>query len=377
VPHARRSAPKWGRYLAAVLGTSAATFLAALGAAWYLTGQLVAVTHVQDTYPLRVVAVTAEGTVQLTRGADATEPGTFRLAWARGDAVVGDIVSTTTKTVTRRLTSVHGTLAAGTLVGIEPDRYTGDPRTALGLPFSTVAVPTPLGGMPAWYLPGLRATWVVLVHGLGGSRSDTLPAMVPLHALGYPMLAITYRNDLGAPPSPQRTNRLGATEWHDVQAAVTYARAHGAAAVVLYGYSLGGAMTLIAASAGPPADNVRAIVLDSPVLDWQATLNYSARHHGIPSPFADLVEKLLARRIHLDYRQFDQLAQEPNLRTPVLVIQGTADTVVPPHLAATFSQRRPDLVTYLPVPGADHVSAIDTDPAAYTASVDTFLAIYP
>jgi pimeloyl-ACP methyl ester carboxylesterase len=352
--------------------------LAVFGAAWYISSRLMAITHVQDTYPLRVLAVESNnGVVVLGRGPDAAEPGTFRLAWRSGQATVGAVLSSTKRTVTRRVSVIHGRLARGEHVGIEPGAYTGNPLSALHLRFSTVAVPTPLGAMPAWYLPGRRSTWVILVHGLGGSRADTLPAMPTLHTLGYPMLAISYRNDIGAPGSPDHHSHLGATEWHDLAAAVEYAIEHGAGGVVLYGYSLGGSMALTVARDPSYRSHIRAVVLDSPLLDWPATLDYAAGRDGIPLPFAAITETLLSWRAGIDYAQLDQLDHERQLRAPVLLFQGSDDTVVPPELAAEFAGKRPDLVTYVAVPGADHVSAIDTAPNAYRIALERFLAGLP
>jgi pimeloyl-ACP methyl ester carboxylesterase len=351
---------------------------AVLGAAWYVTVRLTAITQVQDNYPLRVLASdTKSRIVLLTRGPDATEPGTFRLAWRGGHAVVGGVISATRQTVTRRLFTASGHPEAGEHVGIEPDLYTGDPLSALHLHFSTVRVPTTLGAMPAWYVPGRRSTWVILIHGLGGSRADTLPPMPTLHALGYPILAVSYRNDLGAPRAPDHRSHLGASEWHDVAATVGYAVAHHASGVVLYGYSLGGSMALTVARDPRIRPHIRAVVLDSPLLDWPATIDYAARRDGIPRAFVALTETLLAWRAHIDYAQFDQLKQEMQLQTPVLLFQGTSDTVLPPNLARLFAQDRPGLVTYVPVAGADHVSAIDTDPSAYNSALQVFLAAWP
>jgi pimeloyl-ACP methyl ester carboxylesterase len=352
--------------------------LTVFGAAWYVSGRLMAIPHVRDTHPLRVLASDPRrGRIVLDRGPDAAEPGTFRLAWSSGRAIVGAVLATTASTVTRRVSAVEGRLAAGTRVGIEPDRYTGDPATALGLPFSTVTVPTSLGAMPAWYLPDRRSTWAILIHGLGGSRADTLPPMPALHALGYPMLAISYRNDVGAPLAPDRHSHLGASEWHDVAAAVGYALAHGAGGVVLYGYSLGGAMALILARDPMFRDHIRAVVLDSPLLDWPATMDYAAQREGIPRPLAELTETVLSWRGGIDYAQFDQLAHERALSAPVLLLQGTSDTVVPPQLAARFARERPNIVTYVPIAGADHVSGIDTSPRTYEAALRRLLAKLP
>ena len=377
-PLVRRHAANARRMALVALALVAVALVAAIGTAWYASGRLMAIVHVHDAYPLRVLAVNAgRSIVVLDRGPDAAEPGSFRLAWRGGQAIVGPVLARTPATVTRRISAMQGHLMTGLEVGIEPDRYTGNPMTALRLSFSTVSIPTHLSGMPAWYLPGRRSTWVILIHGLGGSRADTLPPMPTLHALGYPMLAISYRNDAGAPQSPDHRNRLGASEWHDVAAAVAYARGHHAGGIVLYGYSLGGAMALNVARDPRIRPYIRGVVLDSPLLDWPATLNYAAERQGIPQPFAALTEAVLAWRDDIDYAQFDQLAHERELRAPVLLFQGAADTVAPPELAARFAHERPGLVTDVPVAGADHVSAIDTAPSTYEAALRRFLAPWP
>jgi pimeloyl-ACP methyl ester carboxylesterase len=375
---AGRRGPRW-RSLAFIL--LALLFLlagSAAGFAWYLTSRLIAVTRVHDSYPLRVLAVGSQDrAVTLSAGPDAAEPGTFRLAWPGGQARAGPVTASGPGFVTRQLSHVRGRLAPGEPAGIEADPYTGDPYTALGIPFTTVRVLTPLGGMPAWQITGRRSTWVILIHGLGGSRADALPVMPRLHALGFPMLAITYRNDAGAPASPDHQSDLGATERHDVTAAVRYAASHGASGVVLFGYSLGGDMAAVTAEDSPVRSLVRGLILDSPVLNWRATLEYQGRRHGLPQPLISLTEALLSWRTGLSYAQFDQLQQESSLHVPVLLIQGSADTIVPPAAAGAFARARPGLVTYLRVAGADHVSAIDTDPSGYRAALTRFLARYP
>jgi pimeloyl-ACP methyl ester carboxylesterase len=351
---------------------------AAAGFSWYATSRLIAVSRVRDSYPLRVLAVGHEDkTITLSSGPDAAEPGAFRLAWPGGQARVGSVTASGPGFVTRALSQVRGDLKPGGPAGIEPDAFVGDPRTALGLSFSAVRVPTPLGGMPAWQIAGRRSTWVILIHGLGGSRADTLPAMPYLHALGFPMLAITYRNDAGAPASPDRRSHLGGAEWHDAAAAVRYAASRGASGVVLFGYSLGGAMAAVTAEVSPSRGLIRGLVLDSPVLDWRATLAYQGHRHGIPQPLVSLAEALLSWRIGLSYTQFDLFRHESSMHVPILLIQGTADTIVPPALADAFARAGPGQVTYLRVVGADHVSAIDTDPSGYRTALARFLARYP
>jgi pimeloyl-ACP methyl ester carboxylesterase len=377
-PPGRRRRKRWMFAAFAVLTALLLVAGGTAGFAWYLTSRLVTVTHVNDTYPLRVLAIGAgDATVTLTAGPDAAEPGSFRLAWPGGHAIAGPVTAYGSGFVIRRLSSVTGDLTAGQQAGIEPGRYTGDPLTALGIRYTTVRVPTPLGGMPAWQISGRRSTWVILVHGLGGNRADTLAVIPALHTLGFPILAITYRNDAGAPASPDHQSHLGATEWHDVDAAVRYATGHGASGVVLFGYSLGATMAMVTAEDSPVPGRVRGLVLDSPILDWQATLTYQGRRHGLPAPLISLAEMLLAWRTGLNFAQFNQLQHETSLHVPVLLIQGTADTIVPADLADAFARDRPRLMTYLRVAAADHVSAMDTDPSAYRAALTRFLTGYP
>jgi pimeloyl-ACP methyl ester carboxylesterase len=377
-PPSKRRRKRWMFAAAAMLTALLLVAGLTVGFAWYLTSRLVAVTHVHDTYPLQVLAIgTRDATVTLTAGPDAAEPGSFRLAWSGGYGIAGPVTASGNKFVTRHISDVTGHLTVGQQAGIEPGRYTGDPMTALGVHYATVRVPTPLGKMPAWQISGHRSTWVILVHGLGGNRADTMAAIPALHLLGFPILAITYRNDVGAPASPDHQSHLGATEWHDIDSAVRYATGHGASGVVLFGYSLGAAMAMVTAEDSPVRGRVRSLVLDSPILDWQATLTYQGRRHGLPTPLISLAEMLLAWRTGLNFAQFNQLQHETSLHVPVLLIQGTTDTIVPPGLADAFARRKPRLVTYLRVAGADHVSAMDTDPGAYRAALARFLAGYP
>jgi fermentation-respiration switch protein FrsA (DUF1100 family) len=65
------------------------------------------------------------------------------------------------------------------------------------------------------------------------------------------------------------------------------------------------------------------------------------------------------------------------LRVPVLLFQGDADTVVPASLATLFADARRDLVDYVLVLSADHVSSSDVNPARYWRALTGFLRCYP
>jgi hypothetical protein len=248
-------------------------------------------------------------------------------------------------------------------------------------PFSQVDVPGPLGALPAWVLPpepGSGATWVITVHGRGADRREALRIAPALRRAGLTVLAVTYRNDAGAPPSPDGRYHLGDSEWSDVAAAVRYARAHGAAAVVLYGWSMGAAVIGAYLDREPTAGrDVAGVILDSPVLDWRATLRRQAAQYRLPAAMSTAVEWCTSARIGIDFDRFDLVQRPPRVRPPTLVIHGADDRAVPvaPGRALAAAAGQLDWpLRYLEIPGADHTAAWNVDPAGYESAVTAFCA---
>nr|WP_256725715.1 alpha/beta fold hydrolase [Streptomyces sp. IMTB 2501] len=244
------------------------------------------------TEPRLTVHGTAAGQIALTRDLASLRPGTYGLAGDGSHAVVGPVLEAAqhaADTVVRRLERVtHGALAAGDAVWLTPNLHVGNPGTALGLDHADIDVPGELGELPAWFVPGARDTWVIAVHGLGTTREQVMNLMAPLHARRVPVLALAYRGDLGAPRPPDGLNHLGETEWRDLDAAIRYAVRHGARRVVLLGWSTGATMALRAAERSPVRERIAGLVLDSPVLSWEATLRALARARHTPQPLLPL-----------------------------------------------------------------------------------------
>jgi uncharacterized protein len=326
-----------------------------------------------DGEPLTVHQVTAD-TVTLTRTVGTARPGTYGLVGGHVHATVGEPLATTPDTVTRALRRVpYGTLAAGDRVRITPQAYRGDPYTALGLEYAEDPVEGELGHLPAWFVPGERATWVITVHGLGATREQPLTVLPLLHRLGFPVLDVSYRNDPGAPPSPDRIAHLGDTEWRDVDAALRHAAHYGAERVVLHGWSTGAAMVLRTADHSPLRTRIAGLVLDSPVLDWQAAVRAAARGHGVPGAFLPLATRAAAGRTGLHADRLGGSADPDRLQVPTFLAHGPDDGVAPYRVSRAFAARRPDLVTLHTVPGAEHQGLWNVDPAAYEEALRRFL----
>jgi pimeloyl-ACP methyl ester carboxylesterase len=243
-----------------------------------------------------------------------------------------------------------------------------------GLAFRAVSIRGPLGPAPAWLVPGAGRGWAIVVHGMGAPRAEGLPILPELHRAGLTTLVISYRNDPGAPRSPDGLTHLGADEWRDLDAAAGYAERHGARRLTLVGYSMGGAMVCDFLRRSPRAALVDRAVLDSPVLEWRGPLRAAADRASVPSALLGPAERMVEWRAGIDLSDEDQLAHAGHLRAPILVLHGAADKVVPIADSRALVRRLPGQVRLVEFPGAAHAASWDADPRRYEAAVREFLA---
>ncbi|GGT26866.1 alpha/beta hydrolase [Streptomyces toxytricini] len=369
---------------ATVTAAAVATTLLGAGAAAVAAGRLAADAALRPVpgRPLpggpRLTVHSADpGSVALTRSLASLRPGTYGLAAPGVHAVVGEVLDRADRdpdTVVRRLLAVtHGSLDPGTRVVLTPQVHLGDPGSALGLEHADVDVPGELGGMPAWFVPGARATWVIAVHGLGTGREHPMVVMPCLQRLGLPVLALAYRGDLGAPASPDGLGHLGESEWRDVDAAIRYALRYGARRVILHGWSTGAAMALHTAERSALADRISGLVLDSPVLDWHATLRALAAARHTPAALLPLAVRAAEGRAGLRAGRRAPGEDPRALRVPVLLFHGPDDTIAPWEPSRRLAAARPDLVTLRTVPDAPHGAMWNADPERYEEALRRFL----
>lgn len=261
--------------------------------------------------------------------------------------------------------------------------YVGDPETAYGYPFETVALPTDIGDMPAWLVPppeGMAGAerWAIFVHGIGGRRENGYRFLPTLHEAGLPVLMLSYRNDEGAPAAPEGIYAFGLTEWQDLDAAVDYALSNGAASVVLVGESMGGAVIGQFLRRATNASAVSAIVLDAPAIDFPAVMLDQMARLGVP--LAGVIGRggtmIFAARhgINLgDAVVTGPLAAFPG---PLFLSHGEADRLVPVSLSNWLADARRSPTEYLRI-DADHILSWKRDPERYEAALSQFLATLP
>lgn len=371
------------RVLRVVGGAVALVLLLLLAGGWYFSGQLnadgLAVHPSSPQDDVAVVAVSASSiTLRETgeRVPDLHADGTYGVRWATGFGQVSGRGGTT-----RPFRLLSGTLpAVGAAAGLDNDAFPDDPRVALGVTPQQVVYVSDAGTFPGWYVAGPSTTWVVLVHGKGASRTEMLRMMQVPVRLGLPSLDITYRNDAGVPLDRSHHYQYGRTEWHDLDAAVMWARTRGAQHVVLVGASMGGAVVASFMEHSPRASLVSGLVLDSPLLSFSRAVDLGASRRdlplvGLPLPgvLTWTAKEIVRVRYGVDWHALDYLDDTSWVRAPTLLIHGTGDTTVPVSGSVDLARDQPGRVTFDRVPGVEHVEAWNHDPAGYDAQLTSFL----
>lgn len=345
----------------------------AVALSWHFSDRVLVPDH-SSWAPQAQVEQLTPGRVVLERTEDSERPGVYGLEWPGGHAVAGAVVAGDSETVTRRLRAVRGYLVPEMDVGIEANVFSGDPGQAFDISFADVEVEGELGPMPAWSITGNSDTWAIVVHGINGTPQVGLRVVPQLRRAKLPTLLIAYREDLGAPPSPDGFHHMGLTEWRDLQAAARYALDHGARRLVLVGYSMGGAIVTQFMQHSPLAPRVSGLVLDAPALDWQRILEFNATEMGLPGFMALPVEWAIGARIEVDWDDLDALEHPEDLQLPILLFHGDDDKVVPISTSEDLAAELPRWVTYYRVPEAGHVEAWNVNPRLYERRLNRFLA---
>ncbi|GAA1786499.1 alpha/beta fold hydrolase [Pseudarthrobacter sulfonivorans] len=367
-----------------------------LAAAYFARQVVVPKTQRKEDLQIRRVFRDADETlmVELPASVRTAAPGRYSIWFAngRGHACIGEIVSSdyAAGTVTRRVERVDSgdlmTAKAGIWSG-----YVYSTPEALGLPYSNVQIPVENGVAPAWkFTPtqpsGGSSPWAIHIHGLGGSKAGALRGVPVADGLGYTSLVVSLRNDRDSPASSDGRYHLGQTEWHDVEAAVSYAVGQGARHIVLFGWSLGASIALQLAASSEFRDRISRLVLNAPVIDWSSTLVANARSSKLPGWVARLGLQMLCSSgtrwitgldAPLNFPALDFLARANELSVPLLVIHNEGDRSTPFAISREFVTRRPDLATLLTFPSAEHTQEWNSDPDGWDAAVENWLRNAP
>ena len=368
------------RRLALGLGGVATLLLVAvLATGWYYSDEIedggLRVKPDSNEYDVEVVKLEGDLiTLRLPAGRDPQEePGTMGLEWANGYSRVGEIVEINGDMVVRRYEPIDGSLSEGIQVRFDNFAFPGDPERAHGISYEEVTFPSSIGEFSAWQVDGNDDTWAIFVHGKGSSRGEALRILPVVEDADLPSLIITYRNDAEAPQDPRGRYQYGLTEWEDLQAASEYALANGADDLLLVGYSMGGGIIVSFLYNSQLADRVVGVVLDSPMLDFGATIDLAAQNRNLPQFLTEVAKIITGLRFGIDWGELDYLSRSDEISVPILLFHSNADDTVPVSLSNTLAESRPDLVTYVPFSEAPHVGLWNEDSERYEAALREFI----
>jgi uncharacterized protein len=195
----------------------------------------------------------------------------------------------------------------------------------------------------AWFVPAAapsRGVAVLVANGNAGNRAGRAPLARALSEQGLAVLLFDYRGYGGNPGHPSERGLA-----RDVRAAHRFL-VHDAGVpgdrLIYYGESLGAAVVVELATEHPPAG----LLLRSPFVDLAAV----GQAHV---PFLP-VRLLLRDRFPL----VDQLAA---VKSPLTVVYGTRDSIVPPAHSRAVADAAPVLRQLVVVDGADHNDSVLLD----------------
>jgi pimeloyl-ACP methyl ester carboxylesterase len=366
----------WTKRVAIAL--TVVVFLVGVGVVWRTThiidSELLSPAAGGDEIVLDVEAVSGSR-ITFADDDDAAIDGVWGVAGPNGYGQVTRVISRSAAGVERGLAVLTGTIAPGDAVVLDTNAFPADPRTAHGIPFEEVRVPSDAGVNPAWLVDGARQTWVIFVHGRDhpGGRTQALRALPAFRRLGLPTLVITYRSEAGAGGESPRYS-WGLDEWRDLESAVTTAVLRGADDFVLVGCDMGASIVATFLHESDLAAKVRGVVFDSAVLDFEALVDRAIRDKSIPGYLAAIGKAVARIRFGLEWSRLDQVerASELDPTMPVLLLHGSADDFAPVATADAFAAALPQ-VRYERFEGAMHGALWNSEPVRYEEALTGFL----
>jgi fermentation-respiration switch protein FrsA (DUF1100 family) len=200
-----------------------------------------------------------------------------------------------------------------------------------------------------WYWQGQRPVTLLIFHGNGGHRGDRLGWLELMRPLGVGLCMIDYRGYGGSDGSPSEDGL-----YRDAEAALSWLKPRQTGSIVYFGESLGGGVATELALRFPPA----AMILQS---SFTSAVDIGRQAY----PFLP-VGLLMKDR-------YDNLQKIPRVSTPLLVIHGEADSIVPVENGRALFDAAGHPKEWYNVPIAGHNDLPWIGGNAYLTRIDEFL----
>jgi uncharacterized protein len=232
--------------------------------------------------------------------------------------------------------------------------------------------------LAGWWIPQANPSskCAVMVHGYGDAKVGAIAWAPTLHALGFNILAIDLR---AHGESGGRYATAGYWERHDLNQVINQLlaeRPRQTRQLVLFGVSMGAA---VAAATAVMREDLSAVVLECPFLDYRRAVAAHARQIGLPAGLLQRVAMGLAE--WMSGANFDAVRPVeliPEIPCPLMIVQSAADPLVEPeHISVIEEAARAHAdrglhTHFWKVDDAYHVEALLGDQELYRQKLEHF-----
>lgn len=224
--------------------------------------------------------------------------------------------------------------------------------------------------LSGWWLPRPESQQVVITcHGHRGKKSDLLGIGSGLWRAGYNVLAFDFR---GRGDSSDSVCSLAYHEVADLRGAVAYVQARvPGARIGVVGYSMGAAVSLLAAAEEPA---IAAVVADSSFAVMRAVVHRAVSSRRLPArAVVELADRWTGQRYGYRFSSVRPVEAIARLAPrPVLLIHGGADTLIGVEHSQQLLEAAQAPSELWVVEGATHCGAYFADRAGYVERVRSF-----
>ena len=246
-----------------------------------------------------------------------------------------------------------GLLQSCATVFFQPQRALVMTPDRLGLDYQDVYIDTPDGvRLHAWYLPaqGEARGTVLFLHGNAENISTHIASIYWLPERQYHVLLLDYRGYGRSAGAPMLDGMV-----LDVEAALAWlatrpeVEKHG---MVVFGQSLGGALAVYAVAHSAHRDRIKALIIDSAFSDYRAIVREKLAEFWLTWPMQWPLS------LTVDERYSPLRAVADISPTPLLIIHGEHDSIVPMHHAERLYAGANEPKTLWRIAEAGHIQAL-------------------
>ena len=215
--------------------------------------------------------------------------------------------------------------------------------------------------------------WALLIHGYNSAPDGTAMFAQHYHEKGYNCICPSLRgwgNDETHYCTMAYHDKDVALAWLDYIIAMDPE-----AKVVIHGYSMGAATTMLCTGETLPA-NVKAAVADCGFTTCYEQFSHVVKSYtGLPPfPLLDAVNLVSILRGNFNFRKCSPIDAVKRSVTPTIFVHGTADDFVPYYMMDELYDACAAPKAKQPIQDAFHATSVVKDPDTYWKAVDGFLA---